>query len=247
ELLGRVRTSPHERPPEWERLGVVPQEIALYPRLTARENLSIFGGLSGLSGDDLASRVADALIWTGLEERANDQAGGFSGGMKRRLNIACGVLHDPQVVLLDEPTVGVDPQSRERIWTMLADLHGRGRTLLLTTHQLDEAERVCQRIVVIDAGKTAAEGTMDELIRGLPPEKAAARALLTLDGAPPAELGLTVRPDGRVERPVESLEDDLPKLLRSLADAGLTVADLEVRRPDLQEVFLHLTGRTLRE
>ena len=247
ELLGRVRGSVHERPPEWDRLGVVPQEIALYDRLTARENLSVFGGLRGLTGTDLRSKVADALTWTGLAERADDPAGGFSGGMKRRLNIACGVLHDPDVILLDEPTVGVDPQSRERIWAMLRDLHGRGRTLLLTTHQLDEAERVCERIVVFDAGRTVAEGTLDDLIRGLPPADRAAKAVLRLADAPAEVAGLTRRPDGRWEAGVADIAADLPALLASLSAAGVRVSDLEVRRPDLQAVFLHLTGHALRE
>ena len=247
ELLGRVRAGVHERPAEWDRLGVVPQEIALYDRLTARENLSVFGGLRGLRGDDLAARVDAALDWTGLAERDVDRAGGFSGGMKRRLNIACGVLHDPDVILLDEPTVGVDPQSRERIWAMLRDLHGRGRTLLLTTHQLDEAERVCERIVVFDAGKTVAEGTLDELIHGLPPAARAVKAVLTLADAPADPPGLIRRPDGRWEAAVADIAADLPALLASLSAAGAAVSDLEVRRPDLQAVFLHLTGHALRE
>ena len=142
-------------PPE---LGIVPQEIALYPLLTARENLDVFGRLHGLSGADLAKQVDWALEQTGLADRAGEPVKQFSGGMRRRLNIACGVLHRPRIVLLDEPTVGVDPQSRDRIYDMLADLAQSGVSLLLTTHHLEEAEARCSRTVIIDHGKVIAAG-----------------------------------------------------------------------------------------
>src|SRR5207302_3936543 len=145
-------------------LGVVPQEIAVYPLLTARENLEVFGRFHGLSGTRLQEQVSNALHWTGLADRAREPIKGFSGGMKRRLNIACGVLHQPEVVLLDEPTVGVDPQSRERIWEMLDRLKQAGTSLVLTTHQLDEAQTRGDRIVIIDRGKTIAAGTFRELV-----------------------------------------------------------------------------------
>jgi ABC-2 type transport system ATP-binding protein len=134
-------------------MGVVPQDLAVYPTLTAKENLQAFGTFNGVSKGELDDRIAWALTWTGLEKRADDLSQTFSGGMKRRLNIACGVLHDPEIVLLDEPTVGVDPQSRQRIWEMLERSASRGVSLLLTTHQLDEAQQVCDRIVIIDHGK----------------------------------------------------------------------------------------------
>src|SRR6188768_1017831 len=148
-------------PPE---LGIVPQELAIYPSLTARENLEAFGRLQGLSSSDVAAQVKWALATTALEDRADEPVKGFSGGMKRRLNIACGVLHRPRVVLLDEPTVGVDPQSRERIYDMLTDLTRAGVSLLLTTHHLEEAEARCSRTVIIDHGKVIAAGTMSELV-----------------------------------------------------------------------------------
>lgn len=146
------------------RLGVVPQELALYERLTAAENLRIFGELHGVTGRTLRERVAWALAWSALADRARDRVSGFSGGMKRRLNIACSVLHQPDVVLLDEPTVGVDPQSRARIWEMLEALRARGTALLLTTHHLDEAEEVCDEIVIVDHGRVVAAGTVEALI-----------------------------------------------------------------------------------
>src|SRR5690242_8384181 len=148
-------------PPE---LGIVPQEIALYPLLTARENMEAFGGLHGLSGKDLTQQIDWALERTGLLDRANEPVKQFSGGMRRRLNIACGVLHRPRVVLLDEPTVGVDPQSRERIYDMLSALTSEGVSLLLTTHHLEEAEARCSRTVIIDHGRVIASGTLPELV-----------------------------------------------------------------------------------
>ena len=180
-----------------ESLGVVPQEIALYPLLTAAENLEVFGALQGVHGAELAQRVAWGLAFSGLESRRDDRVEAFSGGMKRRLNIACSVLHRPQVLLLDEPTVGVDPQSRERIWHMLDELRTAGTSIVLTTHQLDEAETQCDRIVIIDHGKVIAQGTLAEL--------------------------------------VDSIGDAAPQ------------PEPRVQRTSLQAVFIHLTGRELRE
>jgi ABC-2 type transport system ATP-binding protein len=182
-----------------DRLGVVPQEIAVYPLLTAAENLRAFGSLHGLLGKDLDERVRWALDWTGLGERPGEPVKQFSGGMRRRLNIACGVLHRPAVVLLDEPTVGVDPQSRERIYQMLDGLRSEGASLLLTTHYLEEVEARCDRVVIIDHGKSVAAGTPAELVE------------------------------------------------RVLGPARPDAGNLEVRSRGLQAVFLHLTGKDLRE
>lgn len=145
-------------------LGVVPQELAIYRLLTARENLEAFGSLYGVSGPALKERVAWALDWSGLDDRADEPIKKFSGGMQRRLNIACSLLHQPKLLLLDEPTVGVDPQSRERIYEMLAALKRDGVSVVLTTHHLEEAERRCERIVIIDDGAIAASGTVADLI-----------------------------------------------------------------------------------
>jgi ABC-2 type transport system ATP-binding protein len=160
-LFGRELT---RRDPRAE-LGVVPQELAVYPLLTARENLEAFGALYGVSRSDLAGRVAWALEWADLADRADEPVKRYSGGMKRRLNIACGLVHAPSLVLLDEPTVGVDPQSRDRIYEMLASLRAAGTSIVLTTHHLEEAERRCERIVIIDHGRIVAAGALDALIR----------------------------------------------------------------------------------
>jgi len=237
-------------PPE---LGIVPQEIALYPLLTARENMTAFGELQGLSGAALRSQVDWALERTGLADRASEPVKQFSGGMKRRLNIACGVLHRPRIVLLDEPTVGVDPQSRDRIYDMLADLASQGVSLLLTTHHLEEAEARCSRTVIIDHGKVIAEGTLADLV-----DRTVGRhrmVTLRLDAPLAKDIALlrepNLMPDGGDGRQVRARMNDvaseLPLLLDRVRQAGRAVEDVDVRGPSLQAVFIHLTGRELRE
>jgi ABC-2 type transport system ATP-binding protein len=226
-------------------LGIVPQEIALYPLLTARENLEVFGSFHGLAGSARAEAVKAALTWTGLEDRAREPIKGFSGGMRRRLNIACGVLHRPEVVLLDEPTVGVDPQSRERIWEMLDKLRQAGTSLVLTTHQLDEAQTRGDRIVIIDHGKTIANGTFRELVERTVGHRR--QITLTLD-RPVAVDGSNTDRDGHIVRvQVADVAAELPSLLERVRAAGAVVEDVGVQSPTLQNVFLHLTGRELRE
>jgi len=218
-------------------LGVVPQELSLYPALTARENLETFGSLNGLAKNQLRERVDWALAWTGLTSRAEERSDGFSGGMRRRLNIAASVLHRPKVLLLDEPTVGVDPQSRQRIWEMLAELRMEGTALLLTTHQLDEAQQLAERIVIIDHGKTAASGTLSELVQ----QTVGSQTLVSIE---------TEDLSGAKERReihVEDVAAELPALLADAAAEGRKVCDLAVRAPTLHSVFLHLTGKDLRE
>jgi ABC-2 type transport system ATP-binding protein len=231
-----------------ETLGIVPQEISLYSKLTAEENLSCFGELQGLAGAELQERVEWALDFTGLADRAGELVGTFSGGMKRRLNIACSVLHRPSVVLLDEPTVGVDPQSRERIWEMLDRLRRDGASLLLTTHQLDEAQKICDRIVVIDHGRVIANGAFDELVRQtIGPKR---RVVLSFESAMTARRfnawpDMTI--DGALVRcQVENVGRDLAALLAS-ATENADVVDVQIESPTLQAVFIHLTGRELRD
>jgi ABC-2 type transport system ATP-binding protein len=243
ELLGRPLANGGGR----GDLGVVPQEIALYPLLTARENLDAFGRLNGVAGAKLRERVAWALEWTALADRAKEPIKRFSGGMKRRLNIACGVLHEPRVILLDEPTVGVDPQSRERIYDMLDGLRAAGASILLTTHQLEEAEARCDRIVVLDHGQVRAAGTLAELVAGTVGNHR--QVAIRLERALAAPLaGFDPEADGGLLRArVDDVGCDLPALLGRIAAAGGRILDVEVRAPSLQSVFLHLTGRELRE
>jgi ABC-2 type transport system ATP-binding protein len=229
-----------------EKLGFVPQEIALYPDLTARENLEAFGRFHGLRGPGLREAVEWALAWTSLSERARELTKTLSGGMRRRVNIACGVLHRPLVLLLDEPTVGVDPQSRERIFAMLDELRGRGTSILLTTHQLDEAEQRCDRIVIIDRGRVIATGTLAELVERTVGSKRRVTLRLAAAGPRPEGLRAGVGPRDLVAE-VEDVALELPALLERVREAGGEVSDVEVRAPSLHSVFIHLTGRELRE
>lgn len=230
------------------RLGIVPQELALYLELTSLENLQFFGRLSGVKGPELHKRIEWALTWTGLADRAKEPVKRFSGGMKRRLNIACAVLHEPEVILLDEPTVGVDPQSRQRIWEMLDELRNQGASLLLTTHQLDEAQQVSDRIVIIDHGKDIAAGAFDELLHDTIGTQR--RVEFELAGTPPPQLadrGYEVAENNTLHRMIEDVADELPALLTEIKAAGASVRDVHIQVPNLQAVFIHLTGRELRE
>lgn len=234
-------------------IGLVPQDLAIYPELTVRENLSFFGRLQGLRGKALSERVARVLDLVALADRAKDATKEFSGGMKRRLNIGIGLLHQPALLILDEPTVGVDPQSRNAILESVEALSGEGMAVLYTTHYMEEAERLCDRIAIVDSGRVQAEGTRDELTRltgGVDQVRIAgsgdALAVATvLRGLPPVErvdadrhaLVLTVR--------------DAPSAVAAIVNAataaGMTLTDVEITRPDLESVFLHLTGKALRD
>ncbi|MEK7329486.1 MAG: ABC transporter ATP-binding protein [Candidatus Eisenbacteria bacterium] len=247
ELFGRPLAAAGAGTDGRAELGVVPQDIALYALLTARENLTAWGRLHGVAAGDLGPRVERALKWTALADRADEPIKRFSGGMRRRLNIACGILHEPRVVLLDEPTAGVDPQSRERIYDMLAELRDAGVSLLLTTHQLEEAEARCERIVIIDRGRMIAAGTLGELVEHT--VGAQRRVTLTLDRAPANplpgfETGAT---STTLRTQVRDVAGELPSLLGIVREAGCKVLDVEVRSPSLHAVFIHLTGRELRE
>ncbi len=257
-LVGRVRPDrgeirllgrPADEPGARAVLGYVPQEIALYGVLTAAQNLRLFGRLLGLAGPPLERAVADALAFSNLEERSGDAVEPFSGGMKRRLNLAVGILGDPKVVLLDEPTVGVDPQSRERIYEMIGELAQRGVSVLYTTHYMEEAERLCDRVAVIDHGRVIATGTRDELVRST----VGAGRRVVVHGARPLPPELTSEfPGASIDGSALHLTTDepastIPRLLAAFDRTGIPVADLELVSPGLESVFLHLTGRELRE
>ncbi|MBP8274695.1 MAG: ABC transporter ATP-binding protein [Acidobacteria bacterium] len=245
-LFGRDIKRSDPRP----ELGVVPQELAIYKLMTARENLSAFGALNGVTGSTLKERVDWALEWSGLADRANDISKTFSGGMLRRLNIACSLLHKPKLVLLDEPTVGVDPQSRERIYEMLAVLKRDGVSVVLTTHHLEEAERRCERVVIIDHGRIVASGTMAELVAQA---MGRARVLAMHLGEPLADA--VTLPDGCVtdehrvviRANVQDIARDVPARLAEVAALGAAVRGMDVTGASLQDVFIALTGRELRE
>lgn len=227
--------------------GTVPQEIAVYPDLTVQQNLQVFGRLHGLTGRTLRDRIDEALQWAMLTDRRRSLAQTLSGGMQRRLNIACSVLHRPQILLLDEPTVGVDPQSRERIYLMLDTLLERDTAILLTTHQLDEAQTRCDRIAIVDSGKVLDTGTYEELLSRT---IGTSQQVSVRFSAPPSYLPPHLRLTASNLEAVGLIDDaaiELPELLVSLQKCNTAIEHLTLREPTLQNLFLHLTGRDLRE
>jgi ABC-2 type transport system ATP-binding protein len=230
-------------------LGLVPQSIALYEDLTAEQNLRIFGELQGLGGADLRTRIAEALEAVQLTDRRRDPVKTFSGGMQRRLNLVAALLHRPKLLLCDEPTVGVDPQSRNAIFEYLERLNREGLTVIYSTHYMEEATRLCSRIGVIDHGKILALGTLDELLTQLPfeeeitfpetPATAPLAAALASAGSVIAEQGL------HRFRPVSGYK--LSAFFTLAESLQLPPRLFTQQRPTLEAVFLHLTGRTLRE
>ena len=234
-------------------IGYVPQEIALYPDLTARENLRFFGRLYAMRGSELTARVEEVLELVELQDRADERIDTYSGGMKRRINIAAGLLHRPRLLVLDEPTVGVDPQSRNAILERVTQLNREGMALLYTSHYMEEVERVCDRIGIMDGGRLIAEGSRRELVDRI---GQADRVELDVDGDAVAlaeALGEheAVHQARAVDRRVILLADDgralLPALLDRAEAAGVRVNGVQVIEPDLEAVFLHLTGKALRD
>ena len=236
-----------------QNLGVVPQEIAVYEDLTARDNLNFWGSLYGLSGGELKSRVDESLTRVGLSDRAGDRVKEFSGGMKRRLNLCMGLLHHPCVLLLDEPTVGIDPQARLNILEVVREVAAGGTTVLYTTHYMDEAQELCDRIAIIDHGKILTVGTLDELTRlageaevlritGNFDDPAIRERLNALEGV------RVLKADDRLA--VLSIDADGPGLLAVLPRVlapDLGVDDVSIQQPNLQSVFISLTGKELRD
>jgi ABC-2 type transport system ATP-binding protein len=234
-------------------IGYVPQDLAIYPDLSGRENLMFFARLYGMPTAQAKRRTDEMLTLTGLADRAGDQTKQYSGGMKRRLNIGIGLLHQPKLLILDEPTVGVDPQSRNAILESVAGLSDAGMAVLYTTHYMEEAERLCDRIGIIDHGKLIAEGARAELV-GMVGEGDQVRLSATGDLAG-AAADLAARSwvrqakalDGSIDLVVENARGELPAILTEVAALGVIVRSVEVTEPDLEAVFLHLTGRALRD
>jgi ABC-2 type transport system ATP-binding protein len=235
-------------------IGVVPQEIALYLPLTAYENLMFWGQMYGLAGAELRKRVDEVLTRVGLRDRAKDRLQTYSGGMQRRINIAAGLLHRPQIVFMDEPTVGIDPQSRRSILDMVKALNAEGMTVLYTTHYMEEAEELSDRIGIIDHGQLIALGTQAELTRlvgqedvvelSLAAETVEAGLLAACGGVPGVR-----QPEaqaGRLRVLARNGSAALPELIGAANRHGARVTNVAVRAPNLEAVFLHLTGRALR-
>jgi ABC-2 type transport system ATP-binding protein len=233
------------------RVGIATQDLAVYPELTARENLAFFGKLYGLGGADLDRRVREMLEAVELTDRVDDRAGTFSGGMKRRLNLAAAVVHGPELLLLDEPTTGVDAQSRNHIFDRVKALNAAGLTIVYTSHYMEEVQTLCTRIAILDNGQVKACDTLPNLIQKLdavvrvrlpviPP--GLAERVATLPGVKQAESA-----DGELKVVAADLAPVLPKLLAACGEFGLVPAALELDQPNLERVFLHMTGRALRD
>lgn len=234
-------------------LGVVPQEIALYEDLTARENLTFWGKMYGLRGAALKSRVSEVLEVIGLSDRANERVGKYSGGMKRRVNIGVALLHKPKVIYMDEPTVGIDPQSRRNILDSVVALKNQGMTVLYTTHYMEESQELSDHIAIMDHGKMIACGTHEELVKLVGQQT---RIDLTVNVEPGYVLDAWRGTEGvqRVlleEEKISVLVDDsnivLPRLFESATRCAARITSVDIREPNLEAVFLHLTGRALRD
>ena len=239
-------------------IGLVPQEIALFGNLTAQENVAFFAGLYGLKGAQLKKAVAEALAFVGLTEHAKKRAGKMSGGMKRRLNIACGIAHSPQIIILDEPTVGVDAQSREHIMGSIRTLRDRGATIIYTSHYMPEVQEICDRIAIIDHGKLIAIGTELELLETVTDVRSIIIRARFGDQQARATLidKLNVLPGVRhtsFDEAGENLcvdmalvHNDISPLMHVLIEQGVQVEALNSEAPNLETTFLALTGRELR-
>jgi ABC-2 type transport system ATP-binding protein len=234
-------------------LGVVPQEIALYPDLSARENLVFWGKMYGLRGQELQTRVDEVLAVIGLTDRQKDLVGTFSGGMKRRVNIGAALLHHPEVVIMDEPTVGIDPQSRRHILDNVKELNRQGMTVLYTTHYMEEAAELSDHIAIMDQGEVIAYGTHDELIR-LVGEQTRVDLTTNVPGESLIEAFQSVKgvsqassQNGTVTILVDDSNQVLPDLFEAANREGARITSVDIQEPNLEAVFLHLTGRALRD
>lgn len=238
-----------------QMIGVVPQEIALYDELTARQNLQFWGQMYDMKGKALKQRIDEVLEQVNLSDRANDRVETYSGGMKRRINIAVGLLHKPQMLFMDEPTVGIDPQSRRRILEMVKELRDQGMTVLYTTHYMEEAEELSDRVGIIDHGRLIALGTQEELKQVVGSQETIrlnfgegheanghAELFHNVDGI------LTATSlDGEIVLSVQEAAAVLPAVVTQANGAGLPIRAIEIEEPNLEAVFLHLTGRALRD
>jgi ABC-2 type transport system ATP-binding protein len=238
-------------------LGVVPQEIALYEDLPAIDNLRYWGKAYGLRGKALEDRVSDVLGYIGLADRAKDLPKKFSGGMKRRLNFGCGVVHQPKVLLLDEPTVGVDPQSRAKLFDLVEAERDAGACVLYTTHYMEEAERLCDSLAIIDRGKVIAKGTVDELKSQLGARDAlqlsgvfpvdATKAAITGLASSITDLEILGQDEDTLTLTLSHASHHLPGIFEAISSAGGSVSETSLRSPNLETLFLLLTGKELRE
>jgi ABC-2 type transport system ATP-binding protein len=234
-------------------IGIVPQDLAIYEDLTAYENVRFFAGLYGLRGSELEERVAEALQFVGLTDKAKSYPKSFSGGMKRRLNIACAIAHRPKLIIMDEPTVGIDPQSRNYILTSVKKLNEMGSTIIYTSHYMEEVEEICSRIAIVDHGKIIAEGTKEQLKAIITDTK---DITIEVKSADPVNIEQLKEINGvesvQVEDNVLKINsgtgvNNLNKIIAALLQSGTEIRSIDEKEPNLETVFLTLTGRNLRD
>jgi ABC-2 type transport system ATP-binding protein len=236
-----------------QRLGIVPQELAIYEDITARQNIKFFASLYGLRGSLLGQRTAEALEFAGLSKRADEKVKTFSGGMKRRLNVACAVAHHPELLIMDEPTVGIDPQSRNHILRSIKRLREDGMTVIYTTHYMEEVEEISTRIIIMDNGAIIAEGTKESLKEGYESEK---RFIIEVDDISGIDTGafFTIEgvrsaraADGRVEITTLKSVENLDKIISLIIGAPARINNISCQTASLETLFLKLTGKSLRD
>ena len=234
------------------KIGIVPQSLAIFEELSAIENVKIFGGFYGLKGKELNERAEKVLEFVELLDRANDLSKTYSGGMKRRLNIACGLIHEPELLILDEPTVGIDPHSRNHILESVKKLRDNGTTVIYTTHYMEEVEAICDRAIIVDQGNVIAQGTLEELrsnveendvytIKGIGLEKVNTQSLLAIEGVDSINL------KEELEVSTTKNANNLDKIIQELINQKVKIKCVTTKDQNLETVFLNLTGRTLRD
>lgn len=235
-------------------LGLVPQDIALYPTLTARENLKFWAKMYGLRGKSVKDRTEEVLEIVGLSDRGNDRIDSYSGGMKRRINIAAALVHKPKVLIMDEPTVGIDPQSRNHILETVIELNKEGMTVIYTSHYMEEVEKLCNRVAIMDHGKVIALGTKEELSRLDGDNNEITIETKSLDGGILTKVqGLsgviqaTIEDENSLHVIVTPGAEVMAELVRVLGQSGTKISNIKIKEPNLETVFLHLTGRALRD
>jgi ABC-2 type transport system ATP-binding protein len=231
-------------------LGIVPQEIALYDNFTAWENILFWGSIYGVSGTQLRDKAEELLKWVGLFDRRKEKVKSYSGGMKRRINIACALLHTPKVLLLDEPTVGVDPQSRNLIFELIQQLNKGGMTIIYTTHYMEEAEKLCNRIAIMDKGLIIAQGTLDELKK----QSEVTDMIVVECMQTPDEKAIAAKLHSEVSIFENTLtilsadsKKDLTRIVTTCTDAGYEINRIDIQKANLESVFLKMTGKQLRD
>lgn len=234
-----------------KNVGLVPQDLAFFPELSAKQNVEFWGRLYGIKGTELKTAVDKALCFTGLSDRKNDVPTKFSGGMKRRLNIACGIVHSPEILFLDEPTVGVDPQSRNHILESIKELNRLGTTIVYSSHYMEEVEALCDRIVIMDNGHVVASGTKDALIDGI-----SAKRVLTLELKNNGAVSITLDGISEVleyqqegQKYTLTLENNaaVAEVIMKLTNAGADIVSVDMAKKNLEDVFFHYTGNSFRD